>query len=267
MRLIATKLGSGKRADRLRFLREDGTGSDVPMPRQGILPHDLVHYAVESTLGLTHGFLGLVAGGADPAFVMELAHRPDAREVERQAIQAEAIVEGLQSQLWSGPFDVEAFLYGVETASLARGVDPQPFPDRAAATRLWDAALELQRRWRELPAHASLELEFPPIGHPSATASRCWHALALGDALTAQVPLGQIEEAVARHLATVGHPPAAAVYTRQDSEGRLHCEVTAYFTPALAGLGRALGARPTSRPPRAGLTLLVGTEGAFDASA
>ena len=32
-------------------MRRDGSTTGCAMPRQGILPHDLVHYVVESTLG------------------------------------------------------------------------------------------------------------------------------------------------------------------------------------------------------------------------
>jgi hypothetical protein len=33
--------------------------------------------------------------------------------VELEAAQAEAVVEALQTRLWSGAFDLDAFLYGV----------------------------------------------------------------------------------------------------------------------------------------------------------
>jgi hypothetical protein len=45
MKLIAERLG-----------RNDSE-TTTAMPRQGILPHDLVHYVVESGLGWRHGFL------------------------------------------------------------------------------------------------------------------------------------------------------------------------------------------------------------------
>jgi hypothetical protein len=60
--------------DVLRFVRNNGSCTDALMPRQGILPHDLVHYVVESALPLRHGFLSLLARGADAQFVMESVH-------------------------------------------------------------------------------------------------------------------------------------------------------------------------------------------------
>jgi len=267
VQLIATKRSAWDKADQLRYLRDDGTECGNPMPRQGILPHDLVHYVVESILGLSNGFLSLVAAGADSNLVMELAHRPDAREVQRQATQAEAVVEALQTQLWNGALDVAAFLYGIEAASAARNVEPHPIPDPARATRLYAAALDLQRRWESLPALGSLVLEYRPGTASRPARTRRWHALALGDALTAQVPMAQIEQAVKGRLAAAELPAGAGAFVRHDSEGRLHCEVTVYFTPALVELALEFGARPTSRPPREGLTLLAGEEGAWNASA
>ena len=62
MKLIFTK-GSGK-YDRLDVLRENAEPERVECPKQGIIPHDMVHYAVEKTLQ-TRGFFGRVkdAGG------------------------------------------------------------------------------------------------------------------------------------------------------------------------------------------------------------
>jgi hypothetical protein len=58
MKLIAERLGRNDKLDRLRCIRRDGSETATSMPRQGILPHDLVHYVVESGLGWRHGFLG-----------------------------------------------------------------------------------------------------------------------------------------------------------------------------------------------------------------
>ena len=71
MKLTATKSGKSDKLDNLLCTRADGTHTAVKMPRQGILPHDLIHYVVQSTLGYRHGFLGEVANGADIAFAMQ----------------------------------------------------------------------------------------------------------------------------------------------------------------------------------------------------
>jgi hypothetical protein len=83
-----------------------------------------------------------------------------------------------------------------------------------------------------------------------------WFSLPLGDALTAQVTLGTIRNALTSSAAGAG----AAVFMRQVS-GPLHCEVTVYFSPAAAALARQFDATPCAAPGRRGLELLAGQAG------
>ena len=83
MQLIATKRPAAEKYDRLNFVRDDGSSAAIDMPRQGILPHDLLHYLLETGLGLCGGFLSLVAAGQDARYVMELVHAPDRRDILR----------------------------------------------------------------------------------------------------------------------------------------------------------------------------------------
>jgi hypothetical protein len=162
MKLIAEKRSRTDKYDVLRFLRDDGSSTEAAMPRQGILPHDLVHYVVESALPLRHGFLSQLARGADAQFVMEAVHDAANLDVEAGAVQAEAIVEGLQAQLWSGAFDQEGFLAGAASACTARGKQPFDFAglgvDLEAA--LYDRALALNQSWQATPYYGTLVLEF-----------------------------------------------------------------------------------------------------------
>ena len=85
-----------------------------------------------------------------------------------------------------------------------------------------------------------------------------WFRKPLGDAMLAFEPLGRIEAAFGALRAAGGVPVDTAVFTRHDSEGRLHCQVTAYFSPAAAGVAQVLAAEPCAQPSRRGLDLLVG---------
>jgi len=160
MKLVAHKRPASEKLDRLEYVRDDGTRSAIDMPRQGILPHDLIHYVVEQGFALRDGFLSLVAAGGDARYVMEMAHDAGNRDRAARAVQAEALVEALQTQLWAGAFDREAFEYGVQTASSARGV-AVPTLDRDAG-QLFDRARELAERWAQVPPHGTLVLEFAP---------------------------------------------------------------------------------------------------------
>lgn len=85
-----------------------------------------------------------------------------------------------------------------------------------------------------------------------------WYSKELGDAIMASMPSDEIEEVFVPLFIAAGKPLDMGVFTRQDSEGRLHCEVTAYFSPAAADVAKAFDAQPCERPSRAGLDLLAG---------
>ena len=159
MKLLAEKLGKNDKLDRLRFIRSDGSETLCAMPRQGTLPHDLVHYVVESALPLKHGFLSLIAAGSDAGFVMQAAHDPTNLSVETEAVQAEAIVEALQTQLWGGTFDRESFLQAVLMATTSRNKPVFEFSGNAPEALYCDALLLLDH-WNQVPFHQTLELTF-----------------------------------------------------------------------------------------------------------
>jgi hypothetical protein len=90
-----------------------------------------------------------------------------------------------------------------------------------------------------------------------------WYSLSLGDGIIASVPADEIELAFRQTFASAEGTPDLAVFTRPESEGRLYCEVIAYFSPATANLAAAFDAQPCEKPARAGLGLLAGSESAW----
>lgn len=131
------------------------------MPRQGTLPHDLIHYIVESALPLRHGFLSQVAAGSDAGFVMQAVHDPSNRSVETEAVQAEAIVEALQTQLWGGALDRDSFFQAAQLASASRNQPAFDFGDIDPALP-YQRALQLLEHWNLVPFHQSMQLVFDP---------------------------------------------------------------------------------------------------------
>lgn len=162
MLLIAEKRSRSDKYDLLHFIRNNGSTSAAQMPRQGILSHDLIHFVVESALPLRHGFLSQVARGADAEYVMEQVHGYDQSSVDAEAAQVEAIVEGLQTQLWAGDFDHETFIAAAEAACAARGKRPYDLSGIDVRANLYERALALFQQWQDTPFHKSLSLEFNP---------------------------------------------------------------------------------------------------------
>ncbi len=87
-----------------------------------------------------------------------------------------------------------------------------------------------------------------------------WYSLSLGDGIMAAGPSKEICAAFSKIFELTGDPYDAAVFTRSESEGRLHCEVIAYFSPAAAELANVFEAEPCERPSRSGLGLLAGND-------
>jgi hypothetical protein len=87
-----------------------------------------------------------------------------------------------------------------------------------------------------------------------------WYAKNLGDALLADEALGCVVAAFSESYENAGRPAGMGLFVRHESEGRLHCEVVVYFTPAAADVARALGAAPCRTPSRDGLSLLAGAD-------
>ena len=148
MRLEFEK-GAG-RDDRLTVFRDDGTQEHIACPKQRIVPHDMVHYAVEKELD-ARGFLGRVHAGEAAAFTM--GQEPESDSVER-------LVEAIQGDAWSGgkspAMDVIA-MYGVTCD--ARGcapLDVEPDAILAIRRRLED----LQVRWDAVKVGETLTLDF-----------------------------------------------------------------------------------------------------------
>jgi hypothetical protein len=62
-----------------------------------------------------------------------------------------------------------------------------------------------------------------------------WYSKDLGDGILAATPsneIKEIKEVFTRLYHVAGKPIDMAVFTRHELEGRLHCEVIAYFSPA-----------------------------------
>jgi hypothetical protein len=89
-----THTGSGK--DWVYVLRDDGTPLRWPWPPYGTeLPHDLLHYVVETRLGIKHGFWGLVADGVDFGHLSRAADRVHAGDAPEPGVELEVDVDEL----------------------------------------------------------------------------------------------------------------------------------------------------------------------------
>ncbi len=123
-----------------------------------VVPHDLVHFVVETELRLERAFFGFVASGLDLHVSLD-ASRKLAMRLEVEVLRAEAAAAALFADLVHGPFDQATRIEKLEDA--CAGWRVLPFEITDAAWEAMRARLEtLAAAWRELPRGESLVLSF-----------------------------------------------------------------------------------------------------------
>jgi hypothetical protein len=151
MQLTFTK-GSGK-FDRLDIVTDAGPQPPIDCPKQGIIPHDMVHFAVESEVA-TIGFLGGIAAGGDSGFTAS-ADNPHHRAVER-------LVETVQAEAWSGgPVADAEFIALYRVTCEAREDLPLALDARSIAA-IRARIADLTARWATVPVGGTLVLSLAP---------------------------------------------------------------------------------------------------------
>jgi len=137
--------------DEMRVTR-DGVSEVIACPKQRIIPHDMVHYAVESTLQ-KRGFLSRVVEGEPANFQMGSDAESDG--VER-------LVEVFQGDAWSGgdalPEDM-LDLYRITCTARACPALPVGSGDIVAIRRTIQA---LDAQWQALANGQSMTLVIQP---------------------------------------------------------------------------------------------------------
>jgi hypothetical protein len=148
MHLIFTK-GSGKH-DKMEVIRNGALADTIECPKQGIIPHDMVHFAVESTLE-KQGFIGRVLGGEAATFQMV---------AESESDGVERLVEVFQADGWSGWSSAPEDMLGLyQVTCNARHCEPlaiQAHDIEAVRKRI----LELTAQWQSVSSGKSLVLQF-----------------------------------------------------------------------------------------------------------
>jgi len=122
--------------------------------------HDLTHFAVESTLGFSRAFYGLVAEGWELA---DFGHPWPRGPLPAEAVPAEVIVGCFDTARAAGePLTAER-CNATAASYFANAGQSSPVHVRDAELDAIRARLsDLVRRWQALATADSLELTFPP---------------------------------------------------------------------------------------------------------
>ena len=148
MQLIFTK-GAGKH-DHMDVVRDGIAVERIECPKQGINPHDMVHYGVESTLH-KRGFVDRILHGEAASFQMAADQESDG--VER-------LVEVFQADGWSGWTSAPADMLDLyQVTCNARQCAPlELHAEDIEAVR--SKLLELSAQWQAVAVGGQLVLDF-----------------------------------------------------------------------------------------------------------
>jgi hypothetical protein len=150
---LVVEIKRGANGPSLTCVRADGSRTWRRV--QAFFPiHDLVHFALETTLGLRQAFFGLVASGWD---IADFEAKGAAAKLPAEAVWAEFVVGLLQTEDADGARrSAEEF-----AATLASTAAPRVRTLTAdELTRVRAAIADLAARWRAVPPGETLRLEF-----------------------------------------------------------------------------------------------------------
>ncbi|MDP9228670.1 MAG: hypothetical protein M3M99_06390 [Actinomycetota bacterium] len=149
--------------DQVQITRDDGSEARWAAAGGPGLPHDLVHYVVETELNLKLGLWGLVRAGVELDAVNAGAH--DGAELENrdltQLLQGEAVAGGVTMALLAPELhDMECLAHIWEQCRRSNVAPPEGLFARVFG-RLRERAGERRDEWAALAPDGTLVVEFP----------------------------------------------------------------------------------------------------------
>lgn len=142
-------------------IRDDGSATWSKMPYGEFFPrHDLMHYAVETTLGFREAFFGLIASGR----TIESFNEPGAaRQLPPEAQCTEYFVDQLEREHRFGECSSADEFNAIVTTSMARGGAAAPLiVSQKQLDAIRSRFVELLTRYGALPDGKQLELKWKP---------------------------------------------------------------------------------------------------------
>ena len=160
-----TKAKNQSKPDTLTCVRYDGSRTWWPLPPH-FTEHDLLHYVVETELGLKQAFFGMIAGGRN---IEDFGTQQGQKDVyPPEAIQAEFLVGIPQAAMNDN--DSASNDECMAALHLTAENNPELPPRKVTAEELDGIRAEMHQiflQWRGLEAGAHMELPLPRVADDS----------------------------------------------------------------------------------------------------
>jgi hypothetical protein len=88
--------------------------------------------------------------------------------------------------------------------------------------------------------------------------NKYWFKINLGDAMLAGIAQEELEKSFSNVIENTVHSKEMAMFIRHENQGRLHCELVVYFSPACDSIATKLDATPCMNPSVNDLSLCIG---------
>jgi len=153
-----TKAKNEGRQDWLACVRDDGSQTSWPLSSH-FAQHDLLHYVVETALGLEEAFFGSIAKGRDIDSFGTQGGQKDT--YTKDEMEAELLVRLLQGEVQTG--SAQGYAEFCEMLALTCQKRNWPMPQHFSEKKfddIKDKINNFEAQWIELSAGASMELVF-----------------------------------------------------------------------------------------------------------
>jgi hypothetical protein len=120
--------------------------------------HDLRHFAVETTLGFSTGFYGLIAEGWD---IADTTGKGSRGKIPLEAILVEHVVGLLERELSGGAPPLTAAAFNTQIREMLGTLQTRLFSD-VELTDVRRRIDDLHSQWAALPSGSTLDLTFNP---------------------------------------------------------------------------------------------------------
>lgn len=165
---MKVKITKGLQSDYLAITRSDGSTNSTAFPKKGPTSHDAIHYFVENELRLDNAFWGMIAKGRNFDDIQNIAKNGGHASASRagtpdddivELLQAERLVECLESDQWGGPSDSATFM-AIAKVACERSQVRLPSQLSGQLDTLRSRIAEFQAIWSAAPVSHVFEFEW-----------------------------------------------------------------------------------------------------------
>ena len=161
MRIQLTKLSDLRH--RLEITRSDGSQDSVDLESKTFIVHDFLHYAIESTAGLTQSFWGQLSRGKTFDDMAQMGRDNPVEQmvqhITTEDAETEAVV-GIMTGIVQTNSSAESAIAGIDNLFSAQNRALPEWLTSEFITTIKEKMRRLLGEWKALPYNETMEIQF-----------------------------------------------------------------------------------------------------------